>query len=115
MSDVLIITDACAERLGALLAEERADGSQAGLRIDVVPGGCSGYQYRLALDAWQPDDVVVEHGGARVFTAVDNLAFVRGASIDHRADGFHIDNPNVVYGCGCGNSFQLREDAAAAV
>ncbi|MCU0312693.1 MAG: iron-sulfur cluster assembly accessory protein [Solirubrobacteraceae bacterium] len=115
MTDSLTITDACAERLHELLAAERAAGPQAGLRVDVVPGGCSGYQYRLALDEWHPDDVVVEHDGVRVFTALENVPFIRGAAIDHRPDGFHIDNPNVVYGCGCGNSFQLREDAATAV
>jgi iron-sulfur cluster assembly protein len=110
MSDTLTITETCAGRLRELL-----DGAApaAGLRIDVVQGGCSGHQYRLALDEASGDDVVTEAHGVRVFTSPANLRFVGGSTVDHRADGFHIENPNVVYGCGCGNSFVLRDEAEA--
>ena len=64
-------------------------------------------------------DVVIEDGGIRVIVEAEHLPFVHGASIDFSTDagaaGFRIDNPNVVYGCGCGNSFLLRDDAGAAV
>lgn len=112
MSDALTITEACASRLCELLAGQ-ADHASAGLRIDVVQGGCTGYQYRLALDESGPQDIVIEAHGVRAFTTRENLPFVRGSSIDYRPDGFHIDNPNVAYGCGCGNSFVLREDEGA--
>lgn len=110
MTDTLTITESCAGRLRELL---RAAGPRAGLRIDVVQGGCSGHQYRLALDEAADEDVVTEAHGVRVFTSAENLRFVSGSTVDHRADGFHIDNPNVVYGCGCGNSFLLRDEAEA--
>ena len=113
MPDVMSVTDACAAKLRELLAAEPAATSEAGLRIDVVPGGCSGFQYRLALDEPRDDDVVVERDGVRVFAAAEHLALVRGASVDHRTDAgvaaFRIDNPNVVYSCGCGSSFELAE------
>jgi len=111
MSETLTITESCAGRLRELLD---GAGPDAGLRIDVVQGGCSGHQYRLALDAAAGNDVVTEAHGVRVFTSAENLRFVSGSTVDHRADGFHIDNPNVVYGCGCGNSFLLRDEAEAA-
>lgn len=111
MPDELTITESCAERLRALLAAEPGADPAAGLRIDVVQGGCSGHQYRLALDVPGEDDVVTHVDGVGVFTSAESLRFVRGASVDYRAEGFHVDNPNVVYGCGCGSSFQLREDA----
>lgn len=110
MTDTLTITEACAERLRELLD---GAGAAAGLRVEVVQGGCSGYQYRLALDEAAGEDVVTEAHGVRVFTSAANLPFVAGSTVDHRADGFHIDNPNVVYGCGCGNSFVLRDEAEA--
>ena len=113
MSDTLTITEACADRLRELLggAEDRPT---AGLRVEVVQGGCSGYQYRLALDEAGPSDVVTEAHGVRAFTAAETVPFVEGSSIDYRPDGFHVDNPNIVYGCGCGNSFVLREDQDGA-
>jgi iron-sulfur cluster assembly protein len=114
MTDAMTITDAGAARVRELLDAEAAADPTAGLRVDVVSGGCSGYQYRLALDRSGPDDVVVEHDGVRVFTDAANAPFVQGASIDLRPEGFCIDNPNVEYGCGCGNSFVLKEDAGAA-
>lgn len=111
MSDQLTITPSCAERLRALLAAQPDADPGAGLRIDVVQGGCSGHQYRLALDVPDDDDVVTVLDGVRIFTGAETLRFVRGASVDFRGEAFHVDNPNVVYGCGCGNSFVLREDA----
>jgi len=120
MSDSAVsVTAACAARVHEALAREPAAHASAGLRVEVVTGGCSGYQYRLALDRACDGDVVIEDGGIRVIVEADHLSYVRGASIDFRTDagaaGFRIDNPNVVYGCGCGNSFLLRDDAGAAV
>src|SRR5690606_19437818 len=86
----------------------------AGLRIDVVAGGCSGRQYRLALDEATEDDLVTEVAGVRVLVAGDAMRYVRGARLeyDEGAGGFRVDNPNVVYGCGCGSSFVLRDEQA---
>lgn len=114
MTDELTITPAGVERLRALLDAETGADPAAGLRVDVVQGGCSGHQYRLALDVPREDDVVTRVDGVGVFTSAESVRFVRGACVDFRADGFHVENPNVVYGCGCGNSFVLREDAEPA-
>lgn len=114
MTDPLTITPSCVERLRELLGAEPGADPSAGLRVDVVQGGCSGHQYRLALDVPGEDDIVTRVDGVGVFTSAESVRFVRGARVDFRADGFHVDNPNVVYGCGCGNSFVLREDAEPA-
>lgn len=114
---VLTVTDACAARVLEALAAERATDASAGLRVDVVAGGCSGYQYRLALDRACAGDLVFEVGGVRVIVDAAHLPFVRGATVDFRTDagvtGFRVDNPNIVYGCGCGSSFLLRDDDLA--
>jgi iron-sulfur cluster assembly protein len=106
------VSPEAAERIRAALAEE-TNATDAGLRIDVVPGGCSGHQYRLALDRTQEDDWVGEQQDVRVLVATSALRYVTGARVECDTRGFRIDNPNVDYSCGCGSSFQLREEADA--
>jgi iron-sulfur cluster assembly protein len=107
------ITDTAAEKIRDLVA---ASDSEQVLRIAVKGGGCSGFQYALALDAAKHDDKVFEHNGVSV--AVDNVSmqFVFGSQVDYvdglQGAGFTVNNPNVVAACGCGSSFQVRDDAA---
>jgi len=117
MPETVTFTDRGAAKMQEILATvSEAEG--AGLRIDVISGGCSGYQYRLALDEPGATDTVFEDRGVRIVVDTDHLAFVRGAEVDYVEDAsgprFRVDNPNVVYGCGCGNSFVLRDEAEAA-
>ncbi|WP_159349394.1 HesB/IscA family protein [Roseomonas harenae] len=88
------------------VAQGRPD---AGLRLGVEAGGCSGFQYKFDLvDAPEPDDLVVE---GRVFIDPVSLDLLRGAEL-HWADeliGAHfvVRNPVAVSGCGCGVSFSV--------
>jgi iron-sulfur cluster assembly accessory protein len=113
------ITDTAAEKIRDLVAangNEAASDTEQVLRIAVKGGGCSGFQYALALDSAKEDDNVFEHNGVAV--AVDKLSmqFVFGSEVDYvdglQGAGFTVNNPNVVAACGCGSSFQVREDAA---
>lgn len=112
----ITVSPRAAENVRGLLDAQAGAPVTAGLRIDVVAGGCSGHQYRLALDDAQAGDCVAEREGIRVLVAGDVLPLVRGARVefDPKGGGFRIDNPNVTYSCGCGSSFQLRDDAAHA-
>ena len=96
------ISDVAAEKLKELLAGQ-TDTDQA-LRVAVRGGGCSGFQYALALDTRKDDDKV-------------SMQFVFGSEVDYveglQGAGFAVNNPNVVAACGCGSSFQVREDAPA--
>ena len=107
------ITDVAAEKIRALV--EAGEGEQA-LRIAVRGGGCSGFQYALALDATKPDDQVFEHNGVSVSVDKVSMQFVFGSQVDYvdglQGAGFTVNNPNVVAACGCGSSFQVKEDAA---
>lgn len=107
----ITVSPAAAAHVNDILAQHAGATQTAGLRIDVVAGGCSGFQYRLALDESQADDWVSEADGVRVLVAPGALPFVQGARVEYEpgAGGFRIDNPNVDYSCGCGSSFQLRE------
>jgi iron-sulfur cluster assembly accessory protein len=107
------ITDVAAGKIRDLVAAGEAD--QA-LRIAVRGGGCSGFQYALALDAAKSDDNVFEHNGVSVVVDKVSMQFVFGSEVDYvdglQGAGFTVNNPNVVAACGCGSSFQVREDAA---
>jgi iron-sulfur cluster assembly accessory protein len=107
------ITDVAAEKIRALV--DAGEGEQA-LRIAVRGGGCSGFQYALALDATKPDDQVFEHNGVSVAVDKVSMQFVFGSQVDYvdglQGAGFTVNNPNVVAACGCGSSFQVKEDAA---
>jgi iron-sulfur cluster assembly protein len=107
------ITDAAAGKIRDLVASNEAD--QA-LRVAVKGGGCSGFQYALALDAPKTDDHVFEHNGVSVIVDKLSMQFVFGSEVDFvdglQGAGFTVNNPNVVAACGCGSSFQVREDAA---
>jgi len=107
------ITDVAAGKLKELLASQ-PDTDQA-LRVAVRGGGCSGFQYALALDAKKDDDHVYEHNGVRVLVDKVSMQFVFGSEVDYveglQGAGFAVNNPNVVAACGCGSSFQVKDEA----
>ena len=93
------------------LLPEGADLSSAGFRVEVVPGGCSGFQYRLAFDHAHDGDSVFEDHGLRILIDSSSLPYIDGSTIDW-VDGLQrlqINNPNVVSSCGCGSSFHVAQ------
>ena len=109
------ITDIAASKLNELLAGQQE--SDQVLRVAVKGGGCSGFQYSLALDKRKDDDHVFEHNGVSVVVDKVSMQFVFGSEVDYveglQGAGFAVNNPNVVAACGCGSSFQVRDDAEA--
>lgn len=107
------LTDVAAEKIRDLVA---AAATEQALRIAVRGGGCSGFQYALALDAKKDDDQVFEHKGVAVIVDTVSMQFVFGSQVDYvdglQGAGFTVNNPNVVAACGCGSSFQVKDDAA---
>lgn len=110
------VTDTAAAKLRELLASQ--EDSEQVLRVAVKGGGCSGFQYSLALDKPKEDDHVFEHNGVAVVVDKLSMQFVFGSEVDYveglQGAGFAVNNPNVVAACGCGSSFQVRDDAPAA-
>lgn len=105
------MSDAAAQRIAEILAGE-AEG--AALRIAVLGGGCSGFQYDYQIvgaDAAEADDLLLERDGARVLIDATSQEYMPGARIDYAeeliAAAFKIENPIAVSGCGCGVSFSL--------
>jgi len=104
----LIVTKKAAAKLLQILRENNKEGF--GLRVAVVPGGCSGSQYGLELDgATKEDDKVIEENGVKIIISGEHMAFLKGSKIDFvetlHGGGFRISNPNVQSSCGCGQSF----------
>jgi iron-sulfur cluster assembly protein len=109
------LTDKAAGKINELIGANGSADEQA-LRVAVRGGGCSGFQYALALDQPQAEDHVFEHQGVSVVVDKVSMQFVFGSEVDYvdglQGAGFVVNNPNVVAACGCGSSFQVREDAA---
>src|SRR5918999_4687248 len=109
------ITNSAAEKIRDLVASTE---QEQALRVAVKGGGCSGFQYALALDAPKSDDHVFEHNGVAVIVDKLSMQFVFGSEVDYvdglQGAGFTVNNPNVVAACGCGSSFQVKEDAPQA-
>lgn len=111
----ITLTDKAVEKIGELLGSQAGAGEQA-LRVAVRGGGCSGFQYALAFDKAKEDDHVFEVDGVAVVVDKVSMQFVFGSEVDYveglQGAGFQVNNPNVVAACGCGSSFQVKEDAA---
>jgi iron-sulfur cluster assembly protein len=109
------LSDKAAGKIRELIGSND-DASEQALRVAVRGGGCSGFQYALALDQPKSDDHVFEHQGVSVVVDKVSMQFVFGSEVDYvdglQGAGFVVNNPNVVAACGCGSSFQVREDAA---
>jgi iron-sulfur cluster assembly protein len=86
-----------------------AEKPDAGLRVKVVGGGCSGLQYRMELDSAQERDKIFERDGARLIVDKKSFLYLNGSQLDYAeelmASGFRLVNPNVKRSCGCGESF----------
>jgi len=87
-------------------------GTEAGLRIRVVPGGCSGFSYSMQIEeAPRQGDEVFDQSGLRVFVDLFSRQYLEGVQIDYvssvMGSGFTFSNPNATGSCGCGSSFSV--------
>ena len=108
----LTLTERAGEEVKKFLAEEKVPVETAGLRVGVMPGGCSGFKYSLNIEE-KPldDDVVIETGGVRCFVDGFSAQYLNGTVIDYKSNfqesGFAFENPTASGGCGCGSSFTV--------
>ncbi len=104
------LTERAAARIAEIVA---AEGANKALRVAVLAGGCSGFQYRFELDgAPQADDLVIERDGAKVLVDPVSLDLLAGAELDYTDElmgsHFAVRNPNAKSACGCGTSFSVE-------
>ena len=103
------LTQSAADRVRSFLA---ARGHGMGLRLGVRKTGCSGFAYVINYaDDSQPEDIVFEHRGVKVFVDRASLPLIDGTEVDFVKQGlneaFKFRNPNVKGECGCGESFNV--------
>jgi iron-sulfur cluster assembly protein len=95
----------------AKIKQLAADNPEAGLRVKVVGGGCSGLQYRMEIDSAKERDKIFERDGARLIVDKKSFLYLNGSELDYAeelmAAGFRLVNPNVKRSCGCGESFTV--------
>ena len=102
------VTSSAAKAIGKYLKDHDA-AADAGLRIGVRGGGCSGLSYYLDVDAEKPADRIIEKDGVKVFVDPKSLLFLQGTTLDYVSglmeSGFKFLNPRAGKSCGCGESF----------
>ena len=106
------ITPLAIQRVKDFMAKDKSMKAN-GLRIFVMSGGCSGYQYGMVLEKEaKSDDVTWAESGVTLYVDKQSARLIEGAKIDFvetvQGSGFKIDNPNAVSSCGCGNSFETE-------
>lgn len=104
----VVITPRAAERV--LANPDREKGPDAGLRLSVVKGGCSGYEYLVKFVGEPAEgDLAWEAHGLRVFLDPESREYLEGTELDFDdslyGGGLRFRNPNATATCGCGTSF----------
>ena len=115
-TELLTLTPGAAQAVKDLLEKRNLDGYA--LRVFVSGGGCSGFQYGMALENnIREQDLTMEAHGVKLVVDEVSVQYLRGATVDYQDDlmgaGFKIENPNAVSSCGCGSSFRTSGEAGA--
>lgn len=109
-SATVILTASAAARVKALRVMEGNEGLH--LRVSVLGGGCSGFQYKIDFDeVVNDDDSIFETDGIKLLVDETSMEFMEGAEVDYVDEligaAFKINNPNATASCGCGTSFSV--------
>ena len=108
MENFVTLTDKAVEMVKDAMQREGLAGY--GIRIGVMGGGCSGFQYSMDFENVPKDgDVTMEQDGVRVFVDAMSSMYLQGVTVDYvvglQGAGFKFNNPNAKSTCGCGSSF----------
>lgn len=106
------LTQSAAEAVREVMVKKNLNGFA--LRLFISGGGCSGYQYGLALDSnIRTEDLVTETNGIKLVVDEVSINYLHGATVDYveglTNSGFKVINPNAASTCGCGQSFNSSE------
>ncbi len=107
---MLSVTESAVKKILGMAEQHKVE--EAGIRVMVVGGGCSGLTYDMDFEIEaQEGDLVVESDGIKLYVDPMSLSYLDGTKIDYvetfSFSGFHFDNPNAKKSCGCGSSFTV--------
>ena len=105
---LITLTPVAASKVKEIMAQQNP--APKGLRVAVVGGGCSGFQYHMAFESdTNGTDRVFDFDGLQVYVDQMSMMYLNGVEIDYvetlEGAGFKFNNPNVRSTCGCGSSF----------
>lgn len=106
----ITLTSRAVDEVLKFMEAEKVAPDAGGLRVSVLPGGCSGFKYSLNIEE-RPleDDHILPVERVRVFVDGFSLQYLNGVTVDYvtsmQGSGFTFTNPNATGGCGCGTSF----------
>lgn len=108
---MVTLTEKAAEKIKEAISEQENASDYSGVRLSVVGGGCSGFQYSMSLETETADeDTVFDSDGLKVIVDNQSIGYLDGTIVDFidtpQGAGFKFNNPNVKSTCGCGESFQ---------
>lgn len=106
------VTEAAAQKAITLIdSNDSSSEDDLGLRMQVIGGGCSGFQYNLEFSGKKDTDREYEFHGLKVFIDPRSSLYLAGSVLDYNdglmESGFKISNPNAKNTCGCGESFSV--------
>ena len=104
----ILLTEKAVEMVRAAMSQENLEGY--GIRVGVVGGGCSGFQYSMDFEKEPKDgDFALKQDGLTLYVDPMSSMYLQGVTIDYVAGlqgaGFKFNNPNARNTCGCGQSF----------
>ena len=105
---MITLTPVAIAKVKEILSDRK---EEAGLRIAITGGGCSGFQYQMTLEKESNDnDKVIDIDGLKVFIDSRSFPYLNGTEVDYvdgeNGSGFKFDNPNAKDTCGCGETFE---------
>ena len=109
----ILLSESAARRINKVVGS--SNGAALAVRLEVLGGGCSGYQYKFGFADRLDDaeDIVIEREGAKLVVDQTSLSLLDGSEVDYgeslMESGFKVVNPNAASSCGCGTSFSVKE------
>jgi iron-sulfur cluster assembly protein len=107
---LVVVTDRAQREIREIFARQGA-AAEAGLRLGVIGGGCSGLSYEMEFDSVRDNDNVLEFEGFNVLLDPKSAIYLKGVTLDYqdglKGKGFVFVNPNATNTCGCGESFNI--------
>ncbi|MDA9832306.1 iron-sulfur cluster insertion protein ErpA [Gammaproteobacteria bacterium] len=113
MMSSIQLTDQAHQKIHQLISDEKNHPDESlYLRISIVGGGCSGFQYDFEFcETTEDDDIILNFDTLQLIIDPISIQVLAGATVDYvmdmNAERFTIKNPHAKSTCGCGNSFSL--------
>jgi len=109
-NNLIEITTKALDQIKVIMSAEEK-GQDAGLRLGVVGGGCSGLSYKMEIDDQKEKDNVIEIDDVKIFIDLKSSIYLKDIVLDYKdglnGKGFVFNNPNASNTCGCGESFSV--------